>query len=161
MKKINFEHRFGTSGSPATDRKYIEEIVTNNEHLEGFLPFLIDASVRINTPGHTRHIPQKVKDATHEQRQQLDRVQCFIDTECRVDMKQTGWPSECKVKVMILYDQYRKYCDESGFKWMNKDKFSDDLLMKGFKKSGKQGGNHYYLGLEVVIATTIGTPAYS
>lgn len=72
-------------------------------------------------------IPEEVKTAVNEYRNEMDALGSFFEDCCYLDNKFT-------TPATILYKGYQKWCEESGEKYMTQRKFGLKMKERGFEK---------------------------
>jgi len=85
-------------------------------------------------------VPQEVKDATQEYREESDVLGDFIDDVC---IEQSG----ASVTVKALHDVYMSWCERNGEKAMTKVKLGWRLREKGYTPGRTQTGARTWEGL--------------
>ena len=80
-------------------------------------------------------MPDEVNKATEEYRAEMDVLAGFLDECCTL-------AQGAKVRVMVLYEKYKKWCDENGEVTLSQRKLSTLLKQRGF--TSNPGTNGYY-----------------
>ena len=84
-------------------------------------------------------MPQAVKDATTDYRNEMDVVAGFIDDCCFLS-------PNTSVKAKDLYQAYRQWCHENETYIMSNPKFGTEMGNKDFERKRQSDGN-YYVGI--------------
>lgn len=87
-------------------------------------------------------VPAIVKQTVSQYRNELDRIQRYIDECCLVESSQ-------RIKMQDLYDDYKKWCNENGEYPLGGTKFRNKLKEKGFYTESGKGNYTYWLGLSL------------
>lgn len=84
-------------------------------------------------------LSEKAENALGEFRKQSDSLQLFIEDKGYM-------PSEHSKKSLTeIYDEYKNYCKDDGYKPLGKNRFSRRLEAKGFKKERINAGVIFYV----------------
>lgn len=109
-----------------------DKIIANE--LPGIFNWLLIGIHRLHTQKKFTH-SEKIDFAIEEYKKQSDSVALFIDEKALI-------PSTTrKDTVAELYQAYKAFCSEDGYKAVSKNKFSTRLENKGFERARLTGGS--------------------
>lgn len=81
--------------------------------------------------------PEAVQEATNEYKSEMDVLAGFLDERCETEIAQM------EVKASRLYQEYRKWCEQTGEFAETQTNFGLRLAERGFDKNRKSDGNWY------------------
>ena len=103
--------------------------------LPGILNWALDGCTAWQVVGELK-TPAPVKEATEEYRSDMDVISDFIG-ECCIKEPMA------EMKAKILYDTFKKWCEESGEKTITQTALGIKLKERGFEKERKRDGYHW------------------
>ena len=109
----------------------------------GILSWLVKGALR--SQAENLKIPEMVKAAIHEYRDEEDILGHFIEECC------TLYPTQ-QAKASDLYKAYQEWCMQSGYRAMGRKKFGQKLGLRFKRVSGRDC--NMYQGLYVARSTT-------
>ena len=92
-------------------------------------------------------VPQEVKDATTDYREEMDILQAFLEERCEVDLTHTK--PHIRYKATPLYEGYKKWCEATGQREaaVNQRRFGESLRERGFEHYTNNGAWWRYVAL--------------
>lgn len=128
LKIIPFRHKFEDKDESLANKLKSE--------LEGILHWIIEGAYTYYQEGLGN--PKFLEEELEIYKEDMDPL--FIETwfnqsGYNIDSSVISLPSECWIKSMILYEEYKKYCSEIGAsETATKNKFADFLKNRGGQK---------------------------
>lgn len=111
-----------------------------NAEIDGIFSWLVDGCLKWKEEG--LGIPEEIKAATKEYRNEMDVLGDFIEDRCV-----TG--ELLQIKTKDLYDSYEKWANKNGEKPLSKKMFGIKLDEKGFDTYRANRGVRMRLGIEI------------
>jgi putative DNA primase/helicase len=108
--------------------------------LSGILNWAIEGCLEWQAGG--LGVPEVIRTATEEYRQEQDVLGQFIEDRCVVDTQ--GWASSS-----VLYKAYGGWCDESGSKAITVQAFGRRLTERGFSTDRGRDGKRIWRGVRL------------
>jgi len=136
VRKIPFEYNF--ENDPEKDEHFFENKLM--PEMSGILNWALEGCLKWQKEG--MKVPDDVKYAIDDYKNEMDPVQRFIDDECIVS-------ETCKVKISELYTCYTDWSHENKEYVLSTIKLSKRLVEKGFKKERNKHGR-YWQGIGIV-----------
>lgn len=91
-------------------------------------------------------MPQAVRDATNEYREEMDVLGGFLAEYC-------GVGADLSVRSAKLYEAYKTWCDASGERPLSQTRFAPMMAERGFEKRRDRSGA-FFSGIDVVTGVT-------
>lgn len=117
------------------DHKLLEILL---DELPGILAWAVQGCLEWQKNG--LQTPDKVKQATNSYKNEMDSVGVFL-SECCVLIP------DAKVQAGILYEIYKKWCEQNGEYVLNQKCFGTLLSDRGFQR--KQSSGRWWLGIGI------------
>lgn len=111
--------------------------------IDGIFSWLVAGCLKWRTEG--LGMPEEVKAATNNYRNEMDLIQGFINDECVIG-------DSLQSRVKDLYVTYERWSNESGEKPVSKKMFGVRLDEKGFDSYRATGGIRLRLGIGIKIS---------
>jgi P4 family phage/plasmid primase-like protien len=115
------------------------------KEMPGILRWMVEGCLKWQKEGLS--IPDEVKEATNNYRDEMDTLGNFLKEFCIESEKAKGLSSE-------LYRKYTEWCSENGEYELSKTKFNKKLEERGYKKSRDSRGI-YFQGIGIKDLTLI------
>lgn len=112
----------------------------------GILAWAVKGCLKLIENGFLLPIPEEVKKATENYRNEMDILGEFLG-ECCIQ------GPDFKARVSDLYQEYEKYCNATKEKPISKRTFSLKMLEKGFTQRKGTKGVRIWVGIGIVDAT--------
>ncbi|WP_333861988.1 phage/plasmid primase, P4 family [Clostridium sp.] len=136
IRKIPFEYNFENDENK--DEHFFEDKLM--PEMSGILNWALEGCLKWQKEG--MEVPEDVKLAIDDYKNEMDPVQRFIDDECIVS-------ETCKVKISELYTCYTDLCHENKEYVLSTIKLSKRLVEKGFEKERNKHGR-YWSGIGIL-----------
>ncbi|MED4534843.1 phage/plasmid primase, P4 family [Metabacillus fastidiosus] len=131
-------------------RTVLDKRLTNQKELSGLLNLVIDKIKKLRANGYKFTIPAAAKRALDEYKYAHDKIEQFIQAECKADQLN----NKIRVSVKHFYKSYSDWCSENGVMPESKRKVTENLRNKGYETAKSTGNASYIFGL------TISTDSY-
>lgn len=118
------------------DKKLVEKL---QAELPGILAWAVQGCLEWQREGLSE--PQEVKLATDRYQAEMDILQAFIDDCCIVNQ-------EVKARSGILYNRYKKWCEDNNESALTNIQFGRRLSEKGFSVSHSSGNWRNGIGIK-------------
>lgn len=138
---IPFLNKFGKGGQKA-DPNIMDKLTTEQE-LSGLLNLALEGLERLEKQGH--FTANKTTDEAVEQyKKEIDNVETFLEECCIVK-------DDAFTDKQRMYDEYSRWCFESGYKALGKYKFYNRIENKTSAVDYRpKGGKRYYKGIALL-----------
>jgi len=123
------------------DRDLEEKLM---KELPGILAWIVQGCVEWQNGG--LQTPDDVKGATNDYRNEMDEIGIFL-TECCI------LNNTVKVNPTVLYDAYKKWCEDTGETMLSQRAFGTRLTERGLKAS-QSGGKRFRCGVGLLEKRT-------
>lgn len=124
-------------------RTVLDRRLTTQKELSGLLNLVIEAIARLEKNDYKFTIPQSAQLALQQYKHAHDKLEQFIDDECKIDKSN----DQLKIQAKYFYTMYVTWCDENGYKAEAKRKITDQLKAKGYECKKSTGNQLYYFGI--------------
>ena len=113
-----------------------------DEELPGIFNWAMDGLRRLRNRGRFVE-PTQVVDATEKYKKESNPVELFVEDECYTY-------DNAKVQSSVIYEAYRDWCQDNGFKAHSSKNFKQEMERLGYYHK-KEASYNVFLGVEMAV----------
>lgn len=134
---VNIPEKVAAMGKPSKSREQVQRELS--AELGSILVWAVNGCLDWQRSGLQE--PETVSLATSRYREEMDRVKAFLDDCCTVDV-------DAKVSATVLFERFKRYCEDNNEAKMSQRLFGMKLTEKGFLRITPKGMT-FYRGLRL------------
>lgn len=135
VRKIPFEYNFENDENK--DEHFFEDKLI--PEMSGILNWALEGCLKWQREG--MEVPEEVKLAIDDYRNDMDPVQRFLDEECIIS-------ETCTTRISQLYEAYQDWCHDNKEYVLSSRKLTKRLIEKDFKQ-GRDMRSKYWVGIGI------------